>query len=197
MSDEEKQLNQASVEVAAGAKTQGGDDRSGRMNALLSSAGNLAAPIMASLIVSVCVSAMALAVYDKTRKGDFAVIDLAGIVELEQLRLTASVIKIGTTDEERLKAFQRVQSFGGVLEKAIDEIKADCKCVLLARNAFIGGGGKDYTDSLKAKVGLSGVDLESVRKLTEMAMSRAVPSPESMRAASGQTGNGAFGGGTP
>jgi len=197
MSEEEKQVNQTPVEVAAGANPKDGDDRSGRMNALLRSAGNLAAPIMASLIVSVCVSAMALAVYDKTRKADFAVIDLAGIVELEQLRLTASVIKIGTTDEEKLKAFQRVQSFGGVLEKGIDEIKAECQCVLMARNAFIGGGGKDYTDSLKAKVGLSGVDLESVRKMTEMAMSRAVPSAESMGAASGQRGNSTFGASKP
>jgi hypothetical protein len=165
------------------------DAKVGKLSALMGFAGGLAAPLMVSLVVSVSVVAMGIAVYDKTRKAEFAVIDLAGIVELEQLRLTASVIRPGTTDDERLKAFQRVQEFGSVLEKGIEEIKADCSCVLLARNAFIGAGGTDYTDVLKRKVGLEGVDIESVRKMTEMAITRAVPSPESMRSSAGQPSN--------
>ena len=197
MSDEVKQGGSNTAEVTLDSTLESEDSKTGKFADLMRAAGGLAAPIMVSLVVSVAVVAMGIGVYDKTRKGEFGVIDLAGIVELEQLRLTASVIKPGTTDDERLKAFQRVQSFGGVLEKGIEEIKADCKCVLLARNAFIGGGGTDYTDELKQKVGLAGVDIASVRKMTEMAMTRAVPSPDSMRSAAGQPSNSALGGMKP
>jgi hypothetical protein len=205
MTDNAKTENEAPEQVQEPAKgrseagiavDEGSEERS-KLSAVLRSASGLAAPVLISLIVSVAVSAMALGVYDKTRKGDFAVIDLAGIVELEQLRLTASVLKQGTTDDDRLKAFQRVQQFGNVLEKAIEEIKADCKCVLLARNAFIGGGGTDYTESLKQKVGLGGVDIEAVRKMTEAAVNRAVPSPDSMKSTAGQPSNAALGAGKP
>jgi hypothetical protein len=188
MSDQVKQEGQEAEDAGVISMQQAEDVSTAKSGGLMSYVGNLAAPILTSLVVSSVVATMAIVVNDKTRKPEFAVIDLAGIVELEQLRLTASVMKPGTSDDEKLKAFQRVQAFGGVLEKAIEELKADCQCVLMARNAFIGVGGVDYTETLKRKVGLAGVDIESIKKLTEMAVSRAIPSAESVRPIGGAQG---------
>lgn len=105
-----------------------------------------------------------------------AVVDLREIMEIEETQLTLLVSRADTNDEDRLKAYSRLQSFGGDLTKAINQIQGDCKCTLLNRSAYVGEVPHDYTPELKEKLGMAGVDLEQLRKLTADSVRATMPS---------------------
>ncbi len=131
--------------------------------------GGLAGVLGGALIAAVVLIAGA------NKQPPLAVMDLVEVSEIEQTRLTLMVSKKSTTDEDRLKAYAKLKSFGDELSKAIREVQAECKCTLLNRSAYIGDVPRDYTPELKAKLGMEGIDLEQLRQLTAETMRSSLP----------------------
>lgn len=131
--------------------------------------GGLAGTLGGALIAAVVLIAGA------NKQPPLAVMDLVEVSEIEQARLTLMVSKKSTTDEDRLKAYAKLKSFGDELSKAIREVQAECKCTLLNRSAYIGDVPRDYTPELKAKLGMEGIDLEQLRQLTAETMRSSLP----------------------
>jgi len=111
-----------------------------------------------------------------------ATIDLQGVIELQQLKLTAMVLKAGATDDDRARAFTQVKAFGGALDEAIEQVRKSCNCVLLTRNAVVGAHGLDMTPKLRSALGLDGADAEAWRRIASEGIGRALPTAESTRA---------------
>lgn len=114
-------------------------------------------------------------------KARVATVDIAGVVELEQMRMTALVMKPETSEEERMRAMTRVKGFGAMLGQAIEEVQGSCGCVILASNAVIGSNHEDLTESVKAKLGLQGIDLASARAGAEQALNKRLPSSDEIQ----------------
>jgi hypothetical protein len=111
-------------------------------------------------------------------KSKVATLDLSGIVEIEQMRMTALMMRKDTTEDERMRAMSRAKTFGASLTNAIAELQASCKCVIVTRNAVIGQADLDLTEEAKAKLGIAGIDLEQARASAEQAIDRRIPSAE-------------------
>lgn len=92
------------------------------------------------------------------------VIDLPGIVEIEELSLTASMIGSQVTDADRANAFERLKAFGPKLEAAIEQAKSECGCILLTRNAMVGPSNVDQTARVKEILGMSAVSAAELRE---------------------------------
>lgn len=113
-------------------------------------------------------------------KSKIATLDISGIVELEQMRMTALMMRKETSEEERMRAMSRMKSFGNTLQAAISEVHTSCKCVIVTRNAVIGQAEMDVTEEVKGKLGLQGIDLDQARASAEQAVDRRVPNAEEL-----------------
>jgi hypothetical protein len=134
------------------------------------------APTMAvSMVMCVLVTALALWVYDKRRAQVFAVVDLPGIVELEQLRLTVTAVAPGLSDAARQGLLADAQAFGDRLAKEIETLRSQCSCVLLTTSAFVGEPPADYTATLKARLGLEKLNAETLRKQAQSRLEASIP----------------------
>ena len=134
------------------------------------------APVIAtSLVVSLVIMALALWVYDKRRAQVFAVVDLPGIVELEQLRLTVSAVAPGLNEAGRQSLLADAQAFGDRLSKEIEALRSQCGCVLLTSTAFVGEPPADYTATLKSRLGLDKLNAEALRKQAQSRLEAAIP----------------------
>lgn len=111
-------------------------------------------------------------------KSKVATLDLSGIVEIEQMRMTALMMRKDTTEDERMRAMSRAKTFGASLTNTIAELQASCKCVIVTRNAVIGQADLDLTEEAKAKLGMAGIDLDQARASAEQAIDRRIPSAE-------------------
>jgi hypothetical protein len=122
----------------------------------------------------VCALAFALWLVFQPKQPKLGSIDLAGIVELEELALTARMMQPGLSDADRAQARDRVQTFGSALEQAIETVRNQCGCVLLAQQALVGRLDADYTAAVKEMVGLGKVDREALTSSLRQG-ARAVP----------------------
>lgn len=113
-------------------------------------------------------------------KSKIATLDISGIVEIEQMRMTALMMRKETTEDERMRAMSRVKGFGASLSNAITELQASCKCVIVTRNAVIGQPDLDLTEAAKAKLGLEGIDIEQARASAEQALDRRIPNADEL-----------------
>jgi hypothetical protein len=133
-------------------------------------------PVIAtSLVVSLVIMALALWVYDKRRAQVFAVVDLPGIVELEQLRLTVSAVAPGLNEAGRQSLLADAQAFGDRLSKEIEALRSQCGCVLLTSASFVGEPPADYTATLKSRLGLDKLNAEALRKQAQSRLEAAIP----------------------
>jgi hypothetical protein len=108
-------------------------------------------------------------------KPRIGVIDVSEIVQIEQLRKTAAVMKEGLSEEGKKAIFEDINGFGGRLEKAIDQARAECKCELVTRQSFIGVSEFDMTKSVKERLGMGNMDLASAKALGAQAMLATMP----------------------
>lgn len=115
-----------------------------------------------------------------------AVMDLREVMEIEETRLTLMVARPGTGDEERMKAYARLQGFGDELTRAIKEVQAECKCTLLNRSAYIGEVPRDYTPELKVKLGMGDLDLAQLKQLTAETVKASLPSVDLLQSGKGR-----------
>lgn len=134
----------------------------------------VAAAAGVSAVVAAVISGGTALVAGAWGKTKIAVVDLAGIVELEQLRMSAVVMKKDSTDAERMQVMERLQTFGKDLEQAMETVRSDCGCVMLTSNAVVGSGVTDLTEAVKTKMGLQGLNLEAMRNLAKDRAARSV-----------------------
>jgi hypothetical protein len=108
-----------------------------------------------------------------------ATVDLQSVVEAKELQFTDIVTRAGATDADRDRAYQLVAKLGGELETAVNELRNECKCMVLVRAAVVGSAPNDLTASLRQKLGVAEVDVGDLReklRQTRMAPASAVPS---------------------
>ena len=116
-----------------------------------------------------------------------ATVDLTGLVEIEQMRMTAVVMKPDVTEDEKMRAFTRMKGLGELLDKSIADAAAKCKCVVLARNAVISNASIDLTPQVKVAMGIGDIDLDAARSAAKETMDKRIPDIDeiSRRAARG------------
>ena len=119
--------------------------------------GSYAMHLTASMLLSVLVVMLALTVYHywlAPRAKPLATVDLAEVLELKQLEVTAASTKAGATDKDRAAAFDEIGRFARDMEAAVSDLSRDCDCVLLVRAAVVRGVAEDLTPALKKKMGV-------------------------------------------
>ena len=123
--------------------------------------GDLAIVALISLTVSMLVAVAAW--FLPVHKQSFAVVDLPGIIEIEELTFTTTMMKANVNDNDRALAYETVKGFGPKLEAAIETVKRRCNCVLLTRGAYVGEAEKDLTAELKQALGMDGLDVAAMK----------------------------------
>lgn len=127
---------------------------------------------LVALIVSTVV--MFTGWYFLGQKQSFAVIDLPGIVEIEQLQFQANLMKDGVSDRDRAAEYERVKSFGTRLEAAIDQVRKSCNCMIFTRGAVVGQT-KDVTGEVKAALGSDKINVEELKARVQRDVQRSIP----------------------
>lgn len=102
-----------------------------------------------------------------------ALLDINEVVSTKQLAITELSLRKGVTDRDREDLYDQITSFSKEIEKAVEDIQAECGCTLLVRSAVVkAANGEDLTPVLKAKLGLD----KSIADLTKMIQGRSQPS---------------------
>jgi len=96
------------------------------------------------------------------KKAGVAVVDVSEVVAIQQSQFVKLLSGANVTDKDREQSFLMVSSFGERMKTAISEIQKDCHCTLVVKAAIIGEVA-DYTDSLKAKMGITGRSVEAAK----------------------------------
>jgi len=144
-------------------------------------AGALCGAMVGGLVV------MAALMVSPSSSRQVATIDLQTVIELQQLKLTAMVLKPGATDDDKARAFTQVKAFGEALDQAIERVRKGCDCVLLTRTAVVGSHSLDMTSSLKRELGLADADADAWRKIAMDGIGRTLPLAETLRSSMGST----------
>lgn len=85
----------------------------------------------------------------------FAVVDVSDIYRLKTMQLVDDMLKAGEGKDARDAVKNRADTFGQDLERLTSRVASECTCVVLARPAVVAGDSvPDYTDAIKAKLGL-------------------------------------------
>lgn len=113
-------------------------------------------------------------------KQKVAAINLASVIEIEQLRTTVVLMQPETTEDERIKTMSRVSAFGRTLERAVAEVTAECKCVLLASHSVVSLDVPDVTPLVLRKLDLEGIDIAALRVRAERGLSKRLPSADEL-----------------
>jgi len=111
-----------------------------------------------AVIVSLVISILSMATYHyatASYRQHIAVVDLATVYSEKEALFTKSIMKEGVTTEEKAAALAEAQAFAKTLSKSLDEIAAECNCIVLMANAVAGHQAiEDLTPELRKKVGL-------------------------------------------
>lgn len=110
------------------------------------------------IVLPVLVSALLLTAYHflVNQKASIAVVDVSEVMAIQQAQFVKLLSSGTVTDKQREESFTMVAGFGDRLKAAIDSVQKDCHCTLIVKNAVIGEV-SDYTESLKAKMGMAGM----------------------------------------
>lgn len=92
-------------------------------------------------------------------KQKIAVVDIAEILGLKELQVTAAATSPDATDKQRSEAFEEITKFARDMETAVNDLQADCGCTLLVRAAVVKvTAAEDLTSALKERLGMAGLD---------------------------------------
>ncbi len=113
------------------------------------------------IVLPALVSAMLLTAYHfwVNQKVSIAVVDVSEVMAIQQAQFVRLLSSGTVTDKQREESFTMVAGFGDRLKAAIDSVQKDCHCTLIVKNAVIGEV-SDYTESLKAKMGMAGMNTD-------------------------------------
>lgn len=117
------------------------------------------------IVLPALVSAMLLTAYHflVNQKASIAVVDVSEVMAIQQAQFVKLLSSGTVTDKQREESFTMVAGFGDRLKAAIDSVQKDCHCTLIVKNAVIGEV-SDYTESLKAKMGMAGLNADDGAK---------------------------------
>ncbi len=132
--------------------------------------------LIVSVVSALLVTFSALAAYHTWfafKPTTFGKIQLAEIVEIRQLQFSMSVVaaELEQKASAREEAVAKIAQVSKEIEAAVDGLAADCGCTLLVTGAVISSDIPDYTQALKERMGMGGVNLEALRKQAAMALS--------------------------
>lgn len=102
--------------------------------------------------------------YVAPNKQRIAVLDVREILELKQMQLATDASRPGLTDSERSEIFDKIGTFSGELERAVEDLQAQCGCTLLVRAAVVRPGTDDLTTELKVRLGLGDLKTDEMLK---------------------------------
>ena len=110
-----------------------------------------------TFFVSILVTAAALLAYDRlvVKPGQvIGIVDIAEVFRAKEAEF-ATLLTTSKTDEERRNAYAQAQAFGERLDRALREMPAECRCLVVVKSAVAGSWSNavDLTAALKAKVG--------------------------------------------
>lgn len=110
------------------------------------------------ILLPALVSTILIAAYHLwlNKKTSIAVVDVSEVMAIQQSQFVKLLSSGTVTDKQREESFTMVAGFGDRLKAAIDSVQQDCHCTLIVKNAVIGEV-SDYTESLKAKMGMAGL----------------------------------------
>lgn len=83
-----------------------------------------------------------------------AMLDVAEIYRLKETEFAALLMKPGATPEDRARAIELARSFGTELSALTERLPAECKCLVIAKAAVVGGSVTDLTPEVKRRFGL-------------------------------------------
>ena len=113
--------------------------------------------VITTLVVSIFVTAAALLAYDRFVVKPAQVIGIVDIAEVYRTKEAefAALLTTSKSDEDRQRAYAQAQSFGERLDRALREMPAECRCMVVVKSAVAGSWSNavDLTAALKAKVG--------------------------------------------
>ena len=106
--------------------------------------------------VSVLVTACGLLAYDRLVVRPAQVIGVVDVAEIYRLKEAefASLMTRGNSDADRQQAMDLATSFARRLPRALEELPADCRCLVVLKSAVAGPTARtlDLTAVLKTKV---------------------------------------------
>lgn len=117
------------------------------------------------IVLPALVSTMLLTAYHLwvNQRASIAVVDVSEVMAIQQSQFVKLLSSGAVTDKQREESFTMVAGFGDRLKAAIDSVQKDCRCTLVVKNAVIGEV-SDYTESLKAKMGMAGLQTDDAAK---------------------------------
>ncbi|MFT3819882.1 MAG: hypothetical protein QM750_20090 [Rubrivivax sp.] len=123
---------------------------------------------LAGAVISACVSALSLGLYDATvrvpRTPRLAVVDVAKLFTAAERQFKAQVLAPAATAAAgatapagELATLGKLGEFGPRIERVMHEVAMECGCVLVAMAAVVGDNPAvpDYTRLIGARLGLS------------------------------------------
>lgn len=109
-----------------------------------------------TLCVSVLVTACGLLAYDRLVVRPAQVIGVVDVAEIYRLKEAefAALMTRGNSDADRQQAMGLATSFARRLPRALEELPADCRCLVVLKSAVAGPTARtlDLTAVLKTKV---------------------------------------------
>ncbi len=81
-------------------------------------------------------------------------VDVTEIYNNARTKLADRYMKTGLSDQEKLAIKNDYDTFGKNLETTINQIMAECRCVLVAREAVLTTNAVDYTPEAIQRMGL-------------------------------------------
>jgi hypothetical protein len=119
-------------------------------------------PLALSVVANLLLMVLAFIAYDqfvRLRELHVAVVDVATVYRQKEAQFTALLTTPSVPDRnptEDREARQLAADFARALPMALDEITAECHCLLLVRAATVGrpAGVADLTETLKQKLRL-------------------------------------------
>jgi len=120
-------------------------------------------PLALSVAINVLLIVLAVIAYDRyarVRELRVAVVDVAGVYRWKEAQFTALLTQPGTDLRADASAPQLAAEFARELPKALDDIAAECRCLLLTRAVLAGppehvaAHVADLTATLKQKLGM-------------------------------------------
>jgi hypothetical protein len=109
-----------------------------------------------TVAVSLLVTSASLLAYDRLvvkPARTVGIVDLAAVFHDREAEF-AALAAAARTDADRLQAVERAQAFGVRLERALADLAAECRCIVLVRSAVAGGTADavDLTAALEARL---------------------------------------------
>jgi cytochrome c556 len=113
-----------------------------------------------NLLISVTVSALSLAAYDRLVRRPsvlrLAALDVSELYKIKQESLADAIIKPGVTDADRVAITASATKFGSDVEKLLAQLPLECHCIVIAKPALLGDTGNiiDLTEDAKRRLGI-------------------------------------------